>query len=502
MQGVLNPLSLFAWLFVRLPLTFAIPFALASLWWVLAGFEQLNGLVAEPLARWVADFAGSQLPFGGELLVRNLAAFFHALVVIALFVLGFVVAYNLSALIHWIAFACGLYPVHYKAGPPQIPDRVASTGDPLADVERIGIVLAGGGAKGAYQAGAMRAIYEYLAQHNALHKVKAISGTSIGSWNALFWLGDLIKGDNGWKTQGIHEQWWRAISAKSLGAPGWYVPFCRNAFLSSAPWQRVFDHIFGQAEVRKQLAGNDVHFYLTRSNVRSGQLECVTNNPSPPRIPRVTYDILDRSNADELLGGMKAAVFASMDLPPLFPYARKGDHLLEDGGVIDNLPMQFAAMEGCDLIFVLPLNSDFEEEPNRTSILARLLRVMDVRQGVLERSAFKLVYLYNELAALRKAAEQPSQPAPEGQPGATHLTYALSRRNRQVGIFAVCPQKAFVQSTINTRELWKAKEAGIAFEVMRDATKGLLSQFVFEPQSKVRVAIISRGGAHSWDENF
>jgi hypothetical protein len=37
---------------------------------------------------------------------------------------------------------------------------------------------------------------------------------------------------------------------------------------------------------------------------------------------------------------------------------------------------------------------------------------------------------------------------------------------------------------------------------MRDATRGLLSQFVFDPEGKVRVAVVSRGGAHSWDENF
>src|SRR6266511_2541626 len=57
-------------------------------------------------------------------------------------------------------------------------------GTRLDDVERIGIILAGGGAKGAYQAGAMKAIYEFLEHHNALHKVKMIAGTSIGSWNA------------------------------------------------------------------------------------------------------------------------------------------------------------------------------------------------------------------------------------------------------------------------------------------------------------------------------
>jgi hypothetical protein len=46
-------------------------------------------------------------------------------------------------------------------------------------------------------------------------------------------------------------------------------------------------------------------------------------------------------------------------------------------------------------------SSDFEQTPNPSSIIARLLRVMDVRQGALECWGFKILYLYNELAALR-----------------------------------------------------------------------------------------------------
>jgi len=53
--------------------------------------------------------------------------------------------------------------------------------------------------KGAHQAGAMKAIITgFLAEHDALSKVKVISGTSIGSWNAMFWLANLIKPEGNW----------------------------------------------------------------------------------------------------------------------------------------------------------------------------------------------------------------------------------------------------------------------------------------------------------------
>lgn len=499
MKPLQSALSLFAWLFVRLPLAFSLPFAAISLWWIFSGFKRLNDRVAAPLARLIADFAAYHIPIFGAKLASNLDSFFHALVVIGLFLLGFLVAYNFSALLNWLLL--GLKPMRYASGDPQIPERAAPQRNPFEDTQKIGIVLAGGGAKGAFQAGAMRAIYEFLAAHNALDKVKVLSATSIGSWNALFWLAHLIKPEKGWEGQGLHERWWRAINAKSLAAPSWYAPFFRNAFLSSAPWRRVFDHIFDLPLVRTRLLGSDIHFYLTRSDVGLGQLRCATNNPNPPQIARVTYDVLNAADERRFIEGLKTGVFASMDLPPLFPYIELEGRYYEDGGVIDNLPIQFPASEGCDLIFILPLNSDFEEEPNQTSIIARFLRVMDVRQGALERGGFKILYLYNELAALRNQL-QASPAAAQAVSGSGPLNFALRRQHGLINVFAICPLKSFVQATINTGELWKTREAGIAFEVMRDATARELPNFQFTAQNKTKVALVGRVGNVTWDERF
>jgi NTE family protein len=504
MNVIANSLSLFKWLFVRLPLAFSVPFSAMSIWWVFSGFRSANDLIATPLTSTVTGILAAQLPASlGQPLIPSIDAFVHAAIVIGLFGLGFLVAYNLSALLNWTLLALKLKPTPYLAGVPRPPPIGKPNGGPLANVEKIGIVLAGGGAKGAYQAGAMRAIYRYLADHGALAKVKVISGTSIGSWNALFWLADLI--DPAHEDQGIQERWWRSISAKSLAAPLWYVPFLRNAFLSSEPWRQAFDHIFGQDDVCKRLFASEIEFYLTRSDVRSGELACLTNNPHPPTIPRVSYDVLNRAaGIKAFLEGIKTGVFASMDLPPLFPYIRLGDRLFEDGGVIDNLPITFPAVQGCDLIFILPLNADFEEEPNETSIVARLFRVMDVRQGVLERNGFKMLYLYNELAALRSHVEKLQTAAQAlDLTASAPLNSALQRRNQMISVFAVCPQKSFVQSTIDTQELWKHKEAGIAFDVMHAATAELLVHAKFGvPQDAIRVALISRGGNTVWDERF
>src|SRR5205085_8003499 len=112
----------------------------------------------------------------------------------------------------------------------------------------------------------------------------------------------------------------------------------------------------------------------------------------------------EAENLKDLLFG----VFSSMDIPPLFKYMASDDKkdFFEDGGVIDNLPIQFGTQyEKCDLLFILPLNATFEQKVDQKSLARRLLRVMNIRQGVLERKAFKDLYLYNELAELREKVE-------------------------------------------------------------------------------------------------
>lgn len=497
--------NVFAWLFVRLPLGFSVPFSAISLWWGLGGFGILNAHLATPFAQSAANLVQSRLPPSiGYALVAGVGPCAHAVLVIALFLAGFVFAYNTSALINWLLVVLHLKPIPYAAAGAYSEHSTVPPKDPIGAARRIGIVLAGGGAKGAYQAGAMKAIYRFLAEHGALEKVSVIASTSIGSWNALFWLADLVQPESGWTDRSVHERWWRSISAKSLVAPSWYVPFCRNAFLSPLPWQQAFDRLFARQDVARRLQDSHIHFYFTRSNVRTGQLQCVTNNPRPPEIDKVSYEVLDPSAApQQFLAGIKQGVFASMDLPPLFPYVRRAGEWFEDGGVIDNLPLMFPALERCDLLFVLPLNSDFEAQPNMRSIFARLLRVMDVRQGALERGGFKTLYLYNELAALRQHVATLQQHSPDaGLRVSGPLRFALQRQHELINVFAICPLKSFVEQTINTLELWKRKEAGLAFDIMHAATASVLPSFQFQSQDGVRVALVGRDGGIAWDAKF
>jgi len=514
MKTFLRALSLVNWIFFRLPRAFSIPFTLLTLWWIFGGFRLANDLLGATMLSVVVWLVkGSLSSRIADALLYGLEPFLGGVVIVALFFFGLLIAYNICALINGIVVWLRCKPSPYATGDPVRFDATLQVDPEFTHVDRIGIVLAGGGAKGAFQAGAMKAIYRYLDEKNALSKVKVIAGTSIGSWNALFWLADLVKPAKGWEDVSIHERWWQRISAKSLTAPSWYIPFLRNAFLSSLPWRQVFDRVFLKQAVKDRIAESPIHFYFTCSNVRTGELECATNNPKPTIISGVTYEPLDpqggrrqnEADKNKFIAGVKAGVFASMDLPPLFPYIKRNGKVFEDGGVIDNVPIIFAAVEACDLIFILPLNSDFEEEPNENLISARLFRVMDVRQGVLERGGFKLVYLYNELAALRQDDQKlrQQQGLPAALQGDEPLAVSLRRKNEHTNVFTVCPARSFVSNTIGTQEFWKPKEAAKALRVMYEATWGLLPIFCFDqPEYRVRMAVVSEGGKICWDEDF
>ena len=208
-----------------------------------------------------------------------------------------------------------------------------------------------------------------------------------------------------------------------------------------------------------------MHFYFTRSNVELGQLEFGTNNAGllqrtrphwqsgldEPLIPSTQYEVIGR-NCEDPLDRMELAVYASMDLPPLFPYMNirtTRDKFFEDGGVVDNLPMRFGVeIEKCNLLFVLPLNSSFAEKASETSVWRRLSRVMDIRQGVLEHNSIKMARLYNDKVRLENKIKELNKKGESEAP---------------LSVFAICPGAPL---SINTAEFWKPEEAGKAFDLM------------------------------------
>jgi predicted acylesterase/phospholipase RssA len=491
---------LYQWLFLRLSARFTMPFLIAA--------AVLLGAAFPPLARRAVD---SLPPLLASMTVLALLA---AAIVASLWTATAVYRLAPPRPAAWFHATDSTRPVEFP------------TAFHLGRYSRIGLILAGGGAKGAYQAGAMAAVHGFLADRGALGSVRMIAATSVGAWNACFWLAGMVSDEEG----APFERWWSGLRLSEVVAPTYYFPAGRNYVLSAAPWREAFRKLFRDhpaARQRLEYLMRDpdgparLRFYLTRTNVERAHLEFSTNRPDLVDVENVSgrrrpLEPPDRWIRARTLDDLEEAVFASMDLPPLFEYVRIGDETFEDGGVVDNLPIYFGTgIEKCDLLFVLALNASFASGIDRRWILRRMQRVLTIRQGALERKALKDVYLYNELAALRDRlgdgprahAPASADPSPAGSDSALEEAAdrslddrAAGRVHRPVQVFAVCPDEPL---GIDTLEFWKTREAGRAFRLMREHTRYELDRFDFAAEPNwIRVALVGPSGEVRYLEDF
>jgi NTE family protein len=535
-QFVQRMLVPFHWLFIRLPKPFSLPLMIVAIVYFFLVFPALVNVL---IPRLIAAPLQLALGLSTELFWEHGIRF--KLVSVVLYIIFLDLILIGSALMTLLFAAGGLLISHLIAGrfymvyrrlilkpfPSSLPvlpvanienaHEINSSHNPLARYKRIGIILSGGGAKGAYQAGAMKAIYEFLEKYNAHDNVQMIAATSIGSWNALFWLAGLIKSENG--NVGPLEQWWTKVSVQNIILPINYLPTQQNYLLSNKPWRDTFDSIFKGTEAGKRLlyhvhqpdAADAVRFYFTHSNIGKAYLAFSTNREDwesvtpnlrgqarPVVLPGSYFKVRDPDDG-ATLKKIRMGVFSSMDIPPLFEYTSIQDDFYEDGGVIDNLPIRFGTeVEECDLLFILPLNASFERTVDHRSLIRRLARVTEIRQGVLERNSFKMIYLYNELASLRQrvndlenkhSGQETVNGANEGGPDIKIADRALQRQHHVVHVFSICPAP---ELKIGTTEFWKTKEAGEAFRFMYEVTKNELLQFdQIVKSNEIMMALVS-----------
>lgn len=212
--------------------------------------------------------------------------------------------------------------------------------------EQIALLLQGGGALGAYQAG----VYEALAEAD-LHP-DWVAGISIGAINSAIIAGNAPK-------QRVHalRQFWHAVSASPLG-----IPYFKGMDYDEAQHQFI-----NQARAINTLFFGAPHFFVPRV-------------PSPAIWPpgsadkasyydnsqlRTTLERLvdfDRINSGEMRFSVGAVevrsgnfiyfdskthkityehIVASGSLPPGFPATRIGEEYYWDGGLISNTPLEW-----------------------------------------------------------------------------------------------------------------------------------------------------------------
>ena len=210
---------------------------------------------------------------------------------------------------------------------------------------KIGLVLPGGGGKGAYQIGVIKALEELgIKEH-----IKYVAGTSIGALNALLF----VQGDTK-----IAEEIWENITIEKI------LPIDNFDLMKKG---LIFS--FGSKNL------NFIKKYMPRTlqqgNIsRDGLLELVDkylnieiiNNSEI--VSYATCTDIESLNAKYFKYNeyneefVRKIILATSALPSIYEPEEIEGKFYVDGGVVDNVPIQPLYGEGCDLIIIAHLSRE------------------------------------------------------------------------------------------------------------------------------------------------
>lgn len=217
----------------------------------------------------------------------------------------------------------------------------------------VGLVLAGGGAKGAYQAGVIRALWDL----DLIDNVKVVSGVSIGTLNALCLC---------MKDRDLIEKGWKSLSYSKIMTKGEGIKISeigeliKNFTLHKG--QSMTDNIdFSTLGVISQKGIRDyIQQFVDVSvlnDISTHVYSCVYNvTEGYPQ-----YFRLNNYSKEEIID----ITVASCAVPYLFPPVSFKGKQYADGGInnplypkpnADNVPIYPLMKHDCDLIIVVHLN--------------------------------------------------------------------------------------------------------------------------------------------------
>ena len=178
----------------------------------------------------------------------------------------------------------------------------------MGEGKGIGLVLAGGGGKGAYQVGVLKVLQE----QGLLEDVTAISGASIGAVNAMLYsMNDMERMYQAWNEIDMDTVF--DIDLNMLAEKRMY--FSRNEMLA------MFEKYIDMEKIKAD--SRDIYVSISR-----------LNEAQQPE--QVEYRRLKDYDADTI----RKILLASTALPVMYEAVEIGGKKYRDGGLLDNEPIQ------------------------------------------------------------------------------------------------------------------------------------------------------------------
>lgn len=212
---------------------------------------------------------------------------------------------------------------------------------------KIGIALAGGGARGAYQIGAWKALQEF--GYDKL--VSCYSGASVGSLNAvMFAMGDYKAAETVWLSLDkdtlftMEKNIYKRVLKEKLN-------FFNKGIYDTKRLEEMMDETIDYDKVR----GHDVFVATTYlGEKRTHFYDLVRTNYE--HYFAKDKNMIKYTNLKELDDAhIKSTVLASCAIPVAFKPITIDADTFYDGGILDNTPIQPLKDAGCDKILVIDL---------------------------------------------------------------------------------------------------------------------------------------------------
>lgn len=217
---------------------------------------------------------------------------------------------------------------------------------------KIGLVLEGGGGKGAYQIGVWKALRELKIDN----LIQGVSGTSIGALNSvLFAQGDLEMAESIW--MGITREDVLPIDNMELFTKGIKL-FIGNKNINFI--KRFLPKLLEQGNVSREgllhILNENIDYKKVNESNKSIYVTCT-------EIPEIRTKYFKLNDCD--VETIKKVLCATSAIPPIYECEEIESTKYVDGGMVDNIPIQPLYGEGFDVIFVVHLNREFGIDRNK-----------------------------------------------------------------------------------------------------------------------------------------
>lgn len=221
---------------------------------------------------------------------------------------------------------------------------------------KIGLALGGGGARGSFQIGVIKALMD----SGIMKQVRVVSGTSIGAIHAVMVMAGI-------SYERMYDLWTTIDKSVIFGTESRF----KTDKLGIFSIQDLYD-TFAQAVTIEEIRKSKMQGYATAAKINKKSLiDQVMIN----RMEKVVFDLNESADPHQ-------AAMASASIPIVFGPDDIGEETYVDGGALDPVPIQPLIDQGCDIIIAVPIFGQVKEKKyaaqNITLINIRQYKLFDI----------------------------------------------------------------------------------------------------------------------------